>query len=310
MDKELIDRAWACLPREFKEEVKKMFEEDKMYPEIRTTCCITTAYHNDKGQRLIDIFGIHNLTSDAEGEEELLTVTRSKLQELYKCFCTERDNEENGSLNKFSLSARIAVLEELFGSKCTPDEVSEVKRTLSENLSEPKPAEPKENVKMKPIKFRVSVYLATKEEDEEFRQLLHENGFRWNSGNSLIDSSCWSAYEEDKIHYVHDDKTVTYFGERTEETLTFTEFKKRYFGEDVNLSQETANCNKQFDNILKDSFHKHNRLHIAAMMVPSVIATVPCSENEKGYAKMVATRARILADALIAECEKKDNEEN
>lgn len=61
---------------------------------------------------------------------------------------------------------------------------------------------------------------------------------------------------------------------------------------------------KHFDNILKDSFRDHNRLHIAAMMVPSVIATVPCSENEKGYAKMVATRARILADALISECNK------
>lgn len=61
---------------------------------------------------------------------------------------------------------------------------------------------------------------------------------------------------------------------------------------------------KHFDNILKDSFREHNRLHIAAMMVPSVIATVPCSENEKGYAKMVATRARILADALISECKK------
>lgn len=61
------------------------------------------------------------------------------------------------------------------------------------------------------------------------------------------------------------------------------------------------------DNIIKDGFREHNRLHIAAMMVPSVIATVPCSENEKGYAKMVATRARILADALISECEKGDN---
>lgn len=34
-------------------------------------------------------------------------------------------------------------LESLFGSKCLPD-LSEVKRTLSENLSEQKPAEPEE----------------------------------------------------------------------------------------------------------------------------------------------------------------------
>ena len=57
MNKELIDRAWACLPREFKEEVKKEY------------------YHDDSNPfelaQLEAIFGIHNLTSDEEGEELL-----------------------------------------------------------------------------------------------------------------------------------------------------------------------------------------------------------------------------------------------
>lgn len=55
MNKELIDRAWACLPREFKEEVKKEY------------------YHDDSNPfelaQLEAIFGIHNLTSDVEGED-------------------------------------------------------------------------------------------------------------------------------------------------------------------------------------------------------------------------------------------------
>lgn len=82
-----------------------------------------------------------------------------------------------------------------------------------------------------------------------------------------------------------------------------------YHGADTAASTIADSCQSQpvtdyFDRIVKDDFRDHNRLHIAAMMVPSVIATVLCSENEKGYAKMVATRARILADALISECKK------
>lgn len=46
------------------------------------------------------------------------------------------------------------------------------------------------------------------------------------------------------------------------------------------------------------------RLKIATQMVPHVIGTVPISESNKGYCKAVAVRARMLADALIAECMK------
>lgn len=44
------------------------------------------------------------------------------------------------------------------------------------------------------------------------------------------------------------------------------------------------------------------RLRIAAQMVPHVIGTVTLADTDKGYCKAVAVRARILADALIAEC--------
>lgn len=121
MTKELQDRAWAILPKEFKEEVKEMFEEDKKHPEIRTTCGITTAYHNDMGQRLIDLFGLHNLTSDAEGDE-MLTVPRKAIIQAYEKSCAKR-------ATKYDVGYADC-LYNLFGSKCLPDE-------------EPKQAEPK-----------------------------------------------------------------------------------------------------------------------------------------------------------------------
>lgn len=174
--------------------------------------------------------------------------------------------------------------------------------TVPESDLEPYTEPKNEVVKMKPIKSRVSVYLATKEEDEEFRTLLYKNGFMWSSGTALISLSNWvSAHEASHIHFVYHDKTVTYMGERTEETLTFTEFKKRYFGEDVNLSQETVNCDKQFDNILKDGFHDHNRLHIASIIMSGLLAS--------GKEKHPVRRALDLADALIAKCDKEGGEE-
>lgn len=55
MNKELIDRTWSILPKEFKEEVRQIYQE--------------TDNGWIAGDMLEEIFGEHNLTSDAEGEE-------------------------------------------------------------------------------------------------------------------------------------------------------------------------------------------------------------------------------------------------
>lgn len=330
MKEELQDLAWSCLPKEFKKEVKKEWRR---------------AYYNDTKVILEYFFGIHNLTSDAE-REEMLTVSRKEVQEMYSVF-EEFKEKDNTCFN----------LETLFGSKCLPDERNLQKMQIAK---EPQPAEPKfkmgdmviykrtgkkkvvfdidkygrylvvlpnmqspmyidesdlellpepkEVAKMKPIESEINVYLATAEEDKEFRQLLHENGFKWNPNNSLINSSMWkSDIESTKIHFIHPDKTVTYEGDRTSDTLTFSEFKKRYFGENVNHRQNIANCDKQFDNILKVSFSKERRLNIATMIVQGVLSNPniirSCSDFEDSDEYIVKT-ALMYADTLMDECEK------
>lgn len=443
MKKELQDYVWKyCLPKEFKEEVIDRY----IY-----ACehCEESYWYGVKTE-LEYFFGEHNLTSDAEGEDEVLTINRKRVQEMYKNYCTERDNEEKGSVNRFSLSARIAMLEDLFGSKCLPDEKEDkepkfrkgnkvvllsddggvhevegktgkhhyalkgVKQDVHEDMlipyEEPKPSEPKFEVgekvmykgvlrvinlvdaatlrycllagncyaewvdesnlepyteptthefkvgdkvrykgdneictvegiekdgialvesdflvapedlelyeevkegvaKMKPIKSKVSVYLATKEEDEEFRMLLHENGFKWNTGESLIGNSIWSFDEESsKIHNIYPDKSITYSGDITLNILPFSKFKKKYFEENVNLSQETANCDKEFDTILKDSFSKERRLNIAAMIAQGIMANSNPQMVEMDVHR-VADLAILTADTLIAECKKKGDKQ-
>lgn len=125
MNKELIDRAWACLPKEFKEEVKEIYS-------------IAIIYHpcgyNHKTDLLKYLFGRHNLTSDAEGEE-LLTCEKYKVGEALN-YCDELDSI-SGSHNMRNWGEQMIAY--LFGSKCLLDELNE------DNFakSEPKPAETK-----------------------------------------------------------------------------------------------------------------------------------------------------------------------
>lgn len=128
MDIELIDKAWACLPREFKEEVKRLYriaesDVDQMIAMIM----------------LENVFGIHNLTSDAEGEETLIC-EKSKVQRAYN---TSREivKAENPDSLMYSMHTQVmCVLESIFGTKCLPDE-----DVHEDNFTsiEPKPAEPK-----------------------------------------------------------------------------------------------------------------------------------------------------------------------
>ena len=70
MNKELIDKAWACLPREFKEKVKKEYarcvkidaDDNPNLPAYAVKSAISRRALLEK------IFGEHNLTSDAEGD--------------------------------------------------------------------------------------------------------------------------------------------------------------------------------------------------------------------------------------------------
>ena len=111
---ELQNKVWSILPKEFKEEVKRMHriadsDVDQMIVMIT----------------LENVFGHQNLTSDAE-EEEMLMVSRSAVI------------AEMNKLHKYSyqipdLQLGLNALTALFGSKCLPDE--ELKPT------EPKSAE-------------------------------------------------------------------------------------------------------------------------------------------------------------------------
>ena len=122
MNKELIDRVWACLPREFKEKVKKKYARCVKIDEDDNPHLPAYAVKSAISRRALleKLFGEHNLTSDAEGEETLIC-EKSKVQRAYN---TSREivKAENPDSLMYSIHTQImCVLESIFGSKCIPD---------------------------------------------------------------------------------------------------------------------------------------------------------------------------------------------
>lgn len=115
MNKELIDKAWACLPREFREEVKKDYQ-------YALTKCETSNLQRGVVDTLEDLFGEDNLTSDAEGEDEMLYVSRKKVQEkcqrAYKNESEYAKAEQNSTIYAELYYNRgiLSILDTLFGS--------------------------------------------------------------------------------------------------------------------------------------------------------------------------------------------------
>lgn len=149
MNKELQDLVWSILPKEFKEEVK--YEYRRVATKASKEEYDLGFMHAHEG-----MFGIHNLTSDAEGEE-MLTVSRKKVQEkwqrAYEQEAKYSEAEQNPTAREELYYNRgiISVIDTLFGSKCLPDEPSKLQASCGQvkepngtidGTIEPKPAEP------------------------------------------------------------------------------------------------------------------------------------------------------------------------
>lgn len=124
MDTRLINETWRCLPKEFKKEVKAHYaglnaaykaylSKDSLSNEECDRCNAL----REKMALYQMYFGYYNLTSDAEREEEVLYVSRKKVQELYDLVW-----EMYADGTKDWYQGYIKAIQDLFGSKCLPDE--------------------------------------------------------------------------------------------------------------------------------------------------------------------------------------------
>lgn len=273
MDKTTQDLAWSILPKEFKEEVKEYYDNS---PVLGVNAVLL----------LENLFGIHNLTSDAE-REEMLTVPRSKVQYRFQ-YAKEGVEENSNYYNGYAQA-----IYDLFGSKCLPDELNE------DNFAskKPKPAEPKYHVG-DIVRFK---YCCTPYRIDGFKML--DGAMLYQVGEVWAEASDLEPYTEPKK------EEPERLQAKSVETLRIASKESHL----RNLSQETANCDEEFDNILKDSFSKERRLNIAVQITQSILhnsdemlRAETCS-NAKQTPNAIAEYAFAITDALIAESEKGDS---
>lgn len=274
MTKELQDLVWSILPKEFKEEVKAMYNGH-----------ILNDLDYGRNSALINLFG-ENLTSDAEGEV-MLTVSRNRLMDAFNSAKIIATSKMSSKILAGAADMCIKTFEDVFGSKCLPDEHKECSNPSvvncrhkhgdgscsldgmcyhkSPNPQEPKPAEPK---------FMVGDYVRYKGGVHKVVATAKDNRCYLNKILGCIDESDLEPYTEP--------------GENIAETH--------------NLSQD---CDKLFDSILKDSLSKERRLTIATQMMQGLIcAPLVPGVDSNPPAEYLAQTAFRLADALIAEAAK------
>lgn len=136
MDKTTQDLAWSVLPKEFKEEVKRVaniynWRTSMMLGGERA---LASTFLNE----FIKLFGRHNLTSDAEGVDEMLYVKAKTIHEMYAANMRIM-TDFRGKIDGINADLINHVLRQLFGAKCRPNETRdkrekrEIKRELNED---------------------------------------------------------------------------------------------------------------------------------------------------------------------------------
>lgn len=274
MTKSLQDLAWSRLQKEFKEEVK--FEYYRVATKAQKDGYDLGFLHAHEG-----MFGLHNLTSDAEGEE-MLIVSRKKVQEkwqrAYEQEAKYSESEQNPTTREELYYNRgiLSILDILFGSKCLPDNVD----SLGGNVDSLEP------------RFKAGDVAVI---SSEFKHPLLEQGgaivtiLSYHPNGDFY--SCAIAPN------VGIDVDAKYLEPYTEPKENIAESRKT-----------SQNCDKEFDNILKDGFSKERRLNIAAMAMQGIMAN-PSPQMVEMDVHKVANLAVLVADALLVEVEKKGGQD-
>lgn len=299
MNKELQDLAWRCLPREFREEVKNVTQRYSyralaLFGKERQ---LANKFYDD----FINLFGRHNLTSDAEGEDEMLCVSRKDMQFYYQYYKTKRESGSSAE-QKAYYKGRAKVLLDLFGTKCLPDNVES-----SEPNVDSLPQNPTENCDNK---SHISAD-CNKPAEPNFKvgDMAVVRGFKHpllKSDGAIV--TILSYHEKDDFYSCAIAPNIgivvaaKYLEPYTEPTD---------FGREVNFPTKN-----NLAIYLKKSKNCDNRLQIAAVAMQGILSNIDLFKNalETGTEilsgdgipyRAVAKASLLFADALIAESEKK-----
>lgn len=304
MEQILQDKVWSTLPKEFKEEVKETYREytEKIAttsePEYRIVGYIAAQ------TELELLFGKHNLTSDAVGEE-ILTCEKSKAMQLYSHLLDLVENERMSEHysewcdleREYIALFGENVFADYFGSKCLPDAHED-----NFTRTEPKPSEPKFKIGDKVrVKFNAKelhsnpdpskkIYYWQTTRDKYLGKVFKITDI-WKSGTITLNTAevmFWEPFDLEPYTEQREDLIPPNSGEL-----------------------ESQEADKQFNTIIKDSFAKERRLNIAAQIVASMVGSDDWTTWRGGTNKEIwhnmAKSSLEIADELIRQSGKGDS---
>lgn len=256
---------------------------------------------------------------DAEGEE-MLTVSRKEVQELFANAKKHHDlytsatciNESESRTIDVCLG-RIQVLDTLFGSKCLPDESESPKLSKVEKVGKdcnvdslPTNVDSSDDCKAEP-KFKIGDkvrYVGDMQPTYKGKAFVIDGEVFFNNHYNEWQTRSIKPFAWDGLSVCNVPLTGL---------EPYTEPEK----ESRNLSKNIANCDKHFDNILKDSFSKERRLNIATRIMAAILSNQRMLNNlahgettTKGVVRCIVDATMMYTDALIAECEKGGSDGN
>lgn len=233
--------------------------------------------------------------SDAE-EEGILTVPRKDIVELFQEVQKTISKCKGTALAVQSVGIKD-VLWSFFGSKCLPDNVdsSEDNVESSEPNVDSLPQNPTENCDNK-SHISADCNKPAEPKFKRCKKIITPSGEVCIIEDTHFENGSWLYLVGDPAQWITESDLEPY----TEPTDFGKEVNFSTKKQSRNLSQESANCDKEFDNILKNGFREHNRLHIAAMMMQGLLA----NPNNNANLSETVVDALNCADALIAEVEK------
>lgn len=344
MTKELQDHVWKhCLPKEFKEEVKKDYQyavKNRNRSVLQRGASDTLEY----------FFGEHNLTSDVEGEE-MLIVSRKEVQDLFNEY-QELYEETKGkchdkevALNASRFYGKMCALSDLFDSKCLPDEKEFAENA---NCKEPnfKVGDIASYVCSPTLKHKCTVTKVMQNEHSD--KYEYNVMFEWGKPGMWILESELEPYTEPKqpvsdCHHLQEPKPAEpkfHVGQMVrclnngEIYIVLAKVGKHHYslqGVEHDVHEDylepytepkedhfvvNNEMVKDLDTILKDSFSKERRLNIAKDFASVLLsrlnydpftAQINCCCSDGAAVNPYINIARIalsVADALIAESEK------
>lgn len=269
MTKELQNYVWPILPKEFKEEVKEIYDSGIKMMDIRPSA---SEIYANKLSTLEGIFGRHNLTSDAEGEE-MLVVSRKRVQEVYAKNIAASNSDGHNSYDYGYYDGVINILFTLFGSKCRSD-------------VEPKPAEPKYH----------------KDDKVLYNGAVHKITVGYGDGRYLLNNAEKAVKESDLEPYTEPEEETSPNVNNSD--IDIAELVAKGYVPDP--AKQFDNILKGG---FRD--HNRLQIAAMAMqgLMCNPCGFTLDGEDQDKTPESIAEMAFLCADALIAECEKKGGED-